>query len=96
MAKQRKDDADAFIRDPDGGAFHTSGSVDEEMAEEFMRDALTGEDASEDIRDQSLIEELGGPFITTTMAEEVADDIDESNPIDALVEPVPSPMRGRV
>ncbi len=95
MAKQRRDDADAFIRDPDGGAFHTSGSVDEEMAEEFMRDVLTGEDASEDIRDQSLVEELGGPFVTSTTAEEFADDIDESNPVEATKEPVPSPMRGR-
>ena len=95
MAKQRKDDADAFIRDPQGGAFHTSGSVDEEMAEEFMRDALTGEDASEDIRDQPLAEEYGGPFITTTAQQELADDLDESNPADATKEALPSPMRGR-
>ena len=95
MAKQRKDDADAFIRDPNGGAFHTSGSVDEEMTEEFMRAALTGEDASEDIRDQSLVEELGGPFVISSVGEEVADDLDESNPADATKEPLPSPMRGR-
>ncbi|MEO6950264.1 MAG: hypothetical protein ABI321_00520 [Polyangia bacterium] len=95
MAKQRKDDANAFLPDPQGGAFHTTGSVDEEMAEEFMRDALTGEDASEDIRDQPLAEELGGPFVISTIGQELADDIDECNPIDAMKEPVPSPMRGR-
>jgi hypothetical protein len=95
MAKQRKDDADAFIRDPDGGPIENDGSVGAEMVEDFMRAATSGEDASQDVANEVIPEEYGGPFVTTRAAQEIADDEDESNPSDAEREPLPSPMRGR-
>jgi hypothetical protein len=94
MAKERKDDGNAFIRDPGDGPIRSEG-IGSEMVEEFMLAATSGEDMSEDIRNQVTDEEYGGPFVTTRMSDEMADDEDESNPSDATQEPLPSPMRGR-
>jgi len=95
MAKQRKDDGNAFLRDPGDGPIKGIDSVDSELVEDFMLAATSGEDAAEDVRNQVLPEEYGGPFVTTRATEELADDVDESNPDDATQEPLPSAMRGR-
>jgi hypothetical protein len=94
MAKERKDDGNAFIKDPGEGPIHAEG-VGSEMVEEFMMAATSGEDMSEDIRNQVTPEEFGGPFIETQASDEIADDEDESNPPESTLEPLPSPMRGR-
>ena len=90
MAKERKDDGNAFIKDPGDGPIHAEG-VGSEMVEEFMMAATSGEDMSEDIRNQVTDEEYGGPFIETKASDEIADDEDESNPPGATQEPLPSP-----
>jgi hypothetical protein len=52
----------------------------EELGEEFVESATSGEQAAEDIRDAELPEESGGPFVETTAKTEFAYDTDASNP----------------
>lgn len=91
----RSDDGNAFIPDPEGGPMKLDGDVDEELTEDFMLTVTSGNEAGEDVRNQHVPEDEGGPFIMSTSGEELADDIDESNPADADREASPSPMRGR-
>jgi hypothetical protein len=51
----------------------------EELGEEAVATMTTGEDESEDVTDQDVAEERGGPFVVTTARTEFADAIDESN-----------------
>lgn len=71
--------------------------ISRELGEEYVRSVTTGEHAADDIRDEEVTEEHGGPFITTSAEEEFADGTDESNPEDAEREPYPhvSPLRQR-
>src|SRR5690348_3425673 len=92
---RREDHADAFLPDPDGGPARTSDDLAEELAEEFLKSATSGEYVSEDELDREVPEESGGPFIISTARHEFARDVDASNPIDANREAVPSPMRAR-
>jgi hypothetical protein len=92
----RHDDADAFLPDPLGGPIPDDGGITSELVEDYLRAATTGQEYAEDIRNQEVTEEIGGPFVPSTAGIECADDIDDSNPIDARREPVPSPMRGRM
>lgn len=95
MAKIRKDDGEAFLPDPDGGPIQSTGGVGDEMLEDFMRTATSGEDAAEDVRNQEFEEDHGGPFVTTSANQELAGGVDESNPADADRAARPSPMRER-
>jgi len=65
------------------------------VAEEFLTSATSGEEVSEDVRNQVVPEELGGPFVPSTADEELVDDIDETNPPDAEPEPFPRAVGGR-
>jgi hypothetical protein len=93
---RRRDDADAFIPDPDGGPARVSDDLAEIMAEEFVQGATSGEDAAEEAVDVVVPEELGGPFIETSDEDEFAAGTDESNPSDAEPEPLPRPIGGIV
>jgi hypothetical protein len=96
-ARGRSDDGNAFIRDPsDGGPARTSDDLAENMAEDFVQAATSGEDASEDVLNEMVPEELGGPFIETSGEEEFAAGTDPSNPPDAEPEPLPRPNHGIV
>jgi hypothetical protein len=91
----RHDDGNAFLPDPDGGPITTDdGNVDSELLEEYLLSATSGQESSEDVRNQVVPEEIGGPFVPSTAGAELADDVDESNPIGSRREPVPTPMRG--
>ena len=90
----RSDDGDAFIPDPAGGPIQVDGDVDEELVEDFMLTVTSGQEAGEDIRNQRFPEDNGGPFVISTAGQELADDIDESTPVDGSREAEPSPMRG--
>ena len=92
---RRPDDADAFLPDPDGGPAHTKDDLAQELAEEFLKAATSGEYVSEDEMDQEVPEESGGPFIISSGRLEFASGTDGSNPADANREAIPSPMRGR-
>jgi len=91
----RHDDADAFIPDPNGGLAHTDDDLAESLAEEFLDAATRGSDAEEEL-DAVTPEELGGPFVETSAAEEFANDVDDMNPLDAEPEPLPRPVAGLV
>jgi hypothetical protein len=66
-----------------------------ELGEEYVRSVNSAEHMADDIRDQEVSEEHGGPFITSPADREFADDIDEMNPVDAEPAPLPvvSPLR---
>ncbi len=61
----------------------------QELAEEVIEKMTSGEDSGIELRDAFNEEEIGGPFVTTTWGQEVADDIDASNPRGSLREPFP-------
>lgn len=65
-----------------------------ELEQNFLASATSGEEAMEDIRDQHVAEEDGGPFVESTAEEEFAEDTDASNPADATREPFPMAGRG--
>jgi hypothetical protein len=58
-------------------------SLAEELGEAAVESATSGDQAAENIRDEDLSEEEGGPFIVTSARREFAPGTDESNPEDA-------------
>jgi hypothetical protein len=83
----RHDDSEAFIPDPNGGG---ADDLSELLAEDFVKAATSGEAPDdEDGVDAAAPEEIGGPFVATSPADELADDADASNPPDATREPLP-------
>jgi hypothetical protein len=91
---RRADRADAFIRDPEDGPAVAPDDLAESLAEEYLRAATSGEDMSDEALDQVVPEEIGGPFVETTGAEEFAAGTDASNPEDAEAEPLPRVVGG--
>lgn len=77
-------DPQSFIEQPRAG-----DDLAEEMGEEAVATATTGEYEAEDMREQDVPEEVGGPFVQTTPGEEFAQGTDPSNPKDATREPFP-------
>ncbi len=63
--------------------------VAEELGEEVVGKATSGEDEGEDAANEEYTEEVGGPFVVTTGRDEYADGVDESNPAGAEREPFP-------
>jgi hypothetical protein len=88
---RRSDDADAFLPDPsDDGPARSNDDLAEVLAEDFLESATRGNDVYEDDDlERPLPDEVGGPFVVTDADQELADDVDESNPADA--EPAPRP-----
>ena len=94
-AGERSDKGDAFLPDPlEGAPSRTNDDLAENLAEDFVRSATTGEDADDESADQLVPEEYGGPFVETTADEEFAMGEDESNPDDAFAEPLPRAIHG--
>ena len=94
-ARQRPDDGNAFFPDPEGGPAHVEDDLAESLAEEFLDAATRGTEAEEEL-DAVTPEELGGPFVETSAADEFANDVDDMNPLDAEAEPLPRPVAGLV
>jgi hypothetical protein len=92
----RTDDANAFMPDPEGGPAHIKDDLAESLAEEYLQSATRGSEAADELMDGVVPEEIGGPFVETSAAEEFAHDVDEANPIDAEPEPLPRPVAGLV
>lgn len=67
----------------------TTDDLAETLGEEFVASATSGEEVGEEELNALTEEENGGPFIITTAGEEMADDVDASNPEDATREPFP-------
>jgi|SRR3954468_25042753 hypothetical protein len=91
---RRQDRADAFMRDPEDGPAVIEDDLAETLAEEYLHAATSGEDMTEDVLDQVVSEEIGGPFVETTGADEFATGVDPSNPEDAVPEPLPRAVGG--
>jgi hypothetical protein len=61
----------------------------EMIGEEVLINATSGDDAGEEIHEEVVPEEVGGPFVETTAEVELASGSDEANPPDAEAEPLP-------
>lgn len=95
-SRRQMDDGEAFLPDPrNGGPSRTRDDLAEMMAESFLSSASSGEEQSQNDRDRVVPEELGGPFIQSTSEEEMVDDVDGNNPLDAEAEPFPRAIGGR-
>ena len=93
---KRSDSGNAFLPDPlDGARARTRVDLAETLAEEYLRAATSAEDVSEDVRDEVLPEEVGGPFLEVPASEEFDRKTDASNPPDAEREPLPLAVRTR-
>jgi hypothetical protein len=77
-------DPESFIEDA-----RASDDLSEEMGEEVVATATTGEYEAEDVREQDVPEEVGGPFVETSAREEFGHGTDPSNPKGATREPFP-------
>jgi hypothetical protein len=91
---RRTDRADAFVPDPEDGPAHVDDDLAEALAEEYLNSATSGEETTEEALDQVVPEEIGGPFVETTGADEFAAGTDDSNPEDAVPEPLPRAVGG--
>ena len=87
---QRPDGGDAFFADPGGGRARVSDDLAEELAEDYLASATSGEEQGEETHEREVEEESGGPFVETTSGEEFAAGTDASNPADAERAPFPS------
>ncbi len=93
----RSDSADAFFPDPqEGGPSRAPDDLAETLAEDFVASATTGGNVDDEVMNQIVSEEIGGPFLETSSAEEFAEGVDESNPEDATVEARPMAVSGVV
>lgn len=84
-AGAREEEKPAFLGGP-----RTSDDLAEGLGEEFVETATSGEDEGEEVANQVVSEERGGPFVITTAGTEFADGVDESNPKGAKREPFPT------
>jgi hypothetical protein len=91
----RMDDGNAFIPDPQTGPAHSRDDLAEMVAEDFLSSATSGEEVGEEVRNQVVPEELGGPFVPSNADDELAEGTDAANPADAEVEPFPRAVGGR-
>jgi hypothetical protein len=80
-----RDSDEAFI----GRSGHTKDELAEAMGESWVETATSGEDENEDVFNQSVPEDDGGPFVPTTAGQEFAEGTDASNPIQSKREPFP-------
>jgi hypothetical protein len=89
----RSDDADAFIRDPDsGGPVQSRDNLADTLGREFVTAATTGENAADEDLEQEVPEEVGGPFLESKASREYDPQPDESNPVGATKEALPTAM----
>jgi hypothetical protein len=96
IRRGRSDDANAFMPDPEDGPARIADDLAENLAEEYLQAATIGNEVVEDDLDAVVPEEIGGPFVETSAADEFAHDTDDANPLDAEREPLPRPISGLV
>ena len=81
-----RDDDEAFI----GRSGHSKDNLAEAMGETWVATATSGEDENEEVFSQSVPEDEGGPFVTSTAGQEFAEGTDASNPMRSKREPFPT------
>jgi hypothetical protein len=83
-AMLREKSLEGRVQDRDGAFIGRSGrsrdNLAEAMGETWIETATSGEDENEDVFNQSVPEDEGGPFVTTTAGQEFAEGTDASNP----------------
>ena len=87
----RSDSAEAFVPDPTETR-HRAADDDplaEMLGEDYVQAATSGESSYADVADEVTMEELGGPFLESSSANELADDEPETP--EATREPFPTP-----
>jgi len=84
LSEPPEPDPESFFGGPRG-----KDDLSEEMGEEVVATATTGEYEAEAVREQDVPEEVGGPFVETTAREEFGHGTDPSNPKGATREPFP-------
>jgi len=84
LSEPPEPDPESFFGGPKG-----KDDLSEEMGEEVVATATTGEYEAESVREQDVPEEVGGPFVETTGREEYGHGTDPSNPKSATREPFP-------
>lgn len=77
MARDRHDDADAFIREDEAGK--PGDDLAEMLAEEFLENATSGESTDNDVHDELVSEEMGGPFVVTAARTEFGDTVNQED-----------------
>jgi hypothetical protein len=83
--ESRTHDADqAFV-----GGSRSKDDLAEEMGETWVASATSGEDENQDVLEQEVPEEMGGPFVETSANQEFAHGTDPSNPKGSSREPFP-------
>jgi hypothetical protein len=92
----RTDDGTAFMPDPEDGPAYINDSLAENLAEEYLESATRGEPVVDDVLEEVVPEEIGGPFLETSSGDEFAGGTDPANPPDAEREPLPRPVAGLV
>ena len=80
-----RDSDEAFI----GREGRSKDNLAEAMGENWVETATSGEDDGEEVFNQSVPEDEGGPFVTTTAGQEFAEGTDPSNPKRSKREPFP-------
>ncbi len=68
----RGDDGTAFFPDPASGPALAPDAFAEELAEEFLASALSGQEQTPDFYDRIVEEEEGGPFIPSSERRELS------------------------
>src|SRR6266404_6090903 len=71
-SRSRSDDGRAFFPDPEDGPARAPDDLAEQMAEDFLKAATSGEDQDDDLLDATVSEEIGGPFVITSARQELA------------------------
>lgn len=83
------------MADPEDGPARIDDDLAESLAEEYLRAATTGEEHSDEAHEELVDEELGGPFIQTSAAEEFGHVVDPM-PDDWEREALPQAMSGLI
>jgi hypothetical protein len=78
-------DSPGFLRRPN----RSNDDVAEQLGEEVIDEATSGESVGEDVLNQEVSEESGGPFVVTSGDTEFALEPDDSNPKGSSREPFP-------
>ena len=92
---ERPDGGHAFLPDMSEGGGRTHDELANNLGENFISSATSGEEDAAGHNDERTAAEIGGPFVITTGAQEFADDEDETNPAGAEPAAFPTAIRSK-